>query len=98
MVARLGQDHENAKLLAHELGKIEGVEVLKDRLDINMVFWRINIPAFDSAAFVNYLYQNGIKVMPESEGEYRYCTHYYVTSEDVIKAARVTREYCNRVR
>jgi hypothetical protein len=36
--------------------------------------------------------------MPESEGEYRYCTHYYVTKEDVVKAARVTGEYCDRIR
>lgn len=98
MTERLAQDHENAKLLAKELEKIEGVEVFTDRLDINMVFWRTSIPKFDSAAFVNYLYQNGIKTMPESEGEYRFCTHFYVTKEDAIKAARVTGAYCDLIR
>ncbi|MEN6562931.1 MAG: GntG family PLP-dependent aldolase [Christensenella sp.] len=98
MTDRLVQDHENAKLLAKELERIEGVEVLKDRLDINMVFWRTSLPNFDSADYVSYLYQNGIKAMPQSEGEYRYCTHYYVSAEDAVKAARVTGEYCDRIR
>ncbi|MDD4312550.1 MAG: GntG family PLP-dependent aldolase, partial [Eubacteriales bacterium] len=98
MVDRLGQDHENARLLATELEKIEGIEVLKGRLDINMVFWRTSLPGFCSNEYVRFLYRNGIKAMPESEGEYRYCTHYYVSTEDVVQAARITKAYCDSIR
>lgn len=98
MVGRLQEDHDNAKLLAAELKKIDGIEVLEDRLDINMVFWRAQIPNFDSEAYVQYMLAHGVKAMPESEGEYRYCTHYGVTADDVYEAARVTRGYCETLR
>lgn len=95
MTLRLKEDHDNAKLLASRLKKIEGIEVLEDRLDINMVFWRAHIPGFDDQAYVKFMYDHGVKVMPESEGEYRYCTHYYVSADDVLTAADVTRAYCD---
>jgi len=94
MTDRLADDHRNAKLLAAELKKIEGIEVLEDRLDINMVFFKTHLKGFDENAYVKFMYEHGVKALPESEGEYRYCTHYYVTEEDVMTAARATRAYC----
>ena len=40
MIDRLQIDHDNAKYLAEGLSKLTNIEVF-DRLDINMVFFRI---------------------------------------------------------
>ena len=39
MADRLHEDHENAKYMAEKLEEIPGVNVIKDRLDIDMVFF-----------------------------------------------------------
>lgn len=41
MTDRLNEDHENAKYLAEELSKLPGVHVMRDRLDIDMVFFKM---------------------------------------------------------
>lgn len=43
MRLRLIEDHDNAKYLAEELDKIQGIEVIKDALDINMVFLKLQM-------------------------------------------------------
>lgn len=95
MTARLQEDHDNAKLLARQLQQIDGIEVLTDRLDINMVFWRAHRKGFDSENYVQFMHSQGVKAMPESEGEYRYCTHHGITKNDVLYAASVTKAYCD---
>jgi len=88
MIERLRQDHENAKYLASGLKDIPGFEVMEDRLDINMVFlkpsnYNDTTRAFDSNGFVEYLLNNGIRVNPLYEGEFRFVTHYYISREKI---------------
>jgi len=78
MTMRLNDDHENAKYLAEKLNKIEGIEVLKDRLDINMVFLKINISGFNGPGLVEYLLTKKIKINPAEFNEYRFVTHYWI--------------------
>ncbi len=94
MVDRLQEDHDNARLLASMLQEIPGIDVIDNRLDINMVFWRTSIENFDQSEFVRHMYKNGIKTLPEDEGAYRFCTHYGITREDVIKVVEATSQYC----
>ncbi len=56
MVKRLGDDHENAKYLAEKLDSSHLVTVLKDRLDINMVFCKIDIPMEKEEKIVKSLF------------------------------------------
>lgn len=92
-VDRLAEDHENARLLGKLLGEIEGIDVKQERLHINMVYFSVDIPGFSFDDFVAFMYGKGFKIMPESEGEYRFVTHYYVTPQDVIAAAEATKAY-----
>ncbi|MEI6156949.1 MAG: low-specificity L-threonine aldolase [Atribacterota bacterium] len=83
MTKRLGEDHENAHYLATKLQNIKGITVLKDRLDINMVFFQVHRIPFDADSFVQYLYDRGIKMNLPSEGEFRFVTHYWVQKRDI---------------
>jgi threonine aldolase len=81
MTGRLRVDHENARLLGERLSEIQGISVNRERIRINMVFWKAEIPGFDGGGFVNFMLKRRIKI---SDGpEYRFVTHNDVSREDI---------------
>lgn len=100
MVDRLEEDHARAQKLAAMLDMLEGVEVCKDRLDINMVFFKVTRPQFDPDGFVDHLREKQIKInglmLIGSEMEFRLVTHHGVSSEDIDQVFDVIQAYWNR--
>lgn len=88
MILRLADDHELAKFMAEALSEIEGVTVLDDRLDINMVFCKIRLKISENA-FVDKLLENGIKVNGSEDGEFRFVTNYWTDRKAVEKLIEV---------
>lgn len=82
MVGRLATDHELAKQLAEKLSAVEGITVLDDRLDINMVFVKIKMKMSDEA-FVESLLNKGLKINGPEDGEYRFVTNYWTPEEAI---------------
>lgn len=89
MRIRLVEDHENAKYLAEELSKIPGIEVDKDCLDINMVFFKVQDDHLRGKMTMQNFLKHGIKINPEEDGAFRFVTHYYVGKEDIEKVLEV---------
>lgn len=87
MVDRLVEDHDGAKYLAERLNTIEGITVLEDRLDINMVFCKIRLNHLTEDDFVNKLLKAGIKINGSEEGEFRFVTNYWTPIEAIEKLA-----------
>lgn len=83
MTLRLEQDHNNARYLAEELSKIDGVRVNTDSLDIDMVFFEIDGNLITSSELVEKLYAKNIKINGEEGGEYRFVCHIGVSREDI---------------
>ena len=88
MVSRLEEDHKNAKYLAESLEKTGIFKTDQNRLNINMVFSRLKKEShdhafFDEKRFIGFLYDNGIKINPSYDSEYRFVTHYYITREKI---------------
>lgn len=83
MTLRLEEDHKNAKYMAEELSKIDGVKVITDRLDIDMVFFELSEDIVSSNTLVEKLYDNNIKINGAEGGEYRFVCHIGVTKEDI---------------
>ncbi len=83
MVDRLHEDHENAKYLAQELSKLPGVNVIEDRLDIDMVFFEMGEDVIKEDLLVEKLYEKNIKISGTEDEEYRFVTHIGVTREDI---------------
>ena len=81
MIDRRGEDHENARYLAKKLGEIEGVEIMRDRLDINMVFFKLDQGRPE--AIVGELYREGIKINPPEGDEWRLVTNLDVSRSDL---------------
>ncbi len=81
MIDRLGEDHENARYLAKKLEEIKGIEIMRDRLDINMVFFKLDQGRPE--VIVDELYREGIKINPPEGGEWRLVTNLDVSRSDL---------------
>lgn len=87
MLEQLRTDHENAVYLAGNLGALDGVEVARDRLAINMVFFTIYRPEALLRTLLERLQARNIYTCPRTtDGEWRWGTHYGVGQDDIDQA------------
>lgn len=81
MVPRLKEDHDLAKYLASELDKFSNIDVIKERLDINMVFFKMT--GVDEDKFISSMFDKGIKINGIEDGEWRFVTNNDVSKENI---------------
>lgn len=89
MTARLAEDHENARYLADRLEEISSCKVLRERLDVNMVFFTLPESIISEAALVEGLANEKIKVNGLEDGEYRFVTNHGISLEDIDRVVQV---------
>ncbi len=82
MVARLAEDHENARAAAAALAETPGV-VLDPPPQTNLIFFRVD--GWEPVALVNRLEQAGVRCFAEG-GRVRWVTHYGIERHDVVEA------------
>lgn len=92
MSNRIDTDNKNAILLAEELAKLPQINVIKDRLDINMVFFRLSESVVTEDDFIKILDDHGILSLGTEFGEYRFVVHYMVTEDDIRKVISAIKE------
>ncbi len=83
MTSRLSEDHENGSYLAGRLSSIKNFNVIKNRLDINMVFFTIENMDYNEDALISFLLAKKIKISAAEFGEYRFVTHYWISKESI---------------
>jgi len=98
MALRLNEDHKNAKYLANRLEETGIFKILKDRLDINMVFFKTNDKSFDEKSFIEFLNKHKIKINPTYQDEFRFVTHYWVTREKIDYLIDVIYKYTSKLK
>ncbi len=92
MTKRLHIDHENAKILASKLNEIDCVNVMMDRLDINMVFFTIDESVISSDKLVEEFLKRDIVVSGSEYGEYRFVTSNDVSVDDIDYVVSVMKD------
>lgn len=83
MTKRLQEDHDNAAYMAEQLATVKGLEVYKERQQINMVFFRLQGYPLSAAELVAYLAENNVIINGEDNGMMRFATHKYVSKEEI---------------
>lgn len=83
MPERLKEDYENALFLGEQLAKIPGINVKREDIHINMVFFSIKDSGQDDQKLVAALKERGIKANPAEDGLMRFVTHYGINKEDI---------------
>jgi len=82
MIPNIKKDHDNALYFAERLNTVKGITVLKERLDINMVFCNIEMQLTDKE-FVEDMRKCGILINGIENGVYRFVTHYYTQKKAI---------------
>ncbi len=88
---RLARDHALARELAQALDGLEGLTVLHDRVETNIVLVRVDHPEHDAHGFAAAMGEHGVRVLALDPGHMRFVTHMDVGSEDVQRARRAAR-------
>lgn len=92
MTQRLAEDHAHAKLLGSLLAAIDGISVETERIQINMVFFKVDREKRTPEDFLNQLKEKGILTNPDDHGLFRFVTHYGIMESDVRATAQAVRE------
>ena len=81
LIDRLQEDHDNAKFLASQISKIDGIEVDETRVKTNIIFFKLT--GIDGEVFVDTLAKNQIKILMTDPGIFRAVLHREVSKEQV---------------
>ncbi len=90
-VARLQDDHDNARQLAHGLHSIVGVTVDVDAVESNLVFFHIDALHGTAVQFVAAMREQGILIMPMGGQRVRAVTHLDVNAADIVRTLDTVR-------
>ena len=88
-VERLPQDHLHARKIAGTLFSVPGVQIDIERVETNIVVFRLGEGAPDAATVVARAKERGVLVMAFAARTVRAVTHLDVTAEDCATAADV---------
>lgn len=91
MTKRLGEDHENAVILANLLNEIDGISVDAPSVQINMVFANIDWTNLDQLQ--PWLRERGVIIGGYTGTEVRFVTHYGIDEGDVRHLAELLSEF-----
>ena len=83
MTKRLSVDHENAKYMAERLSEINGILLIKESVQIDMVFFKLDSSIIDPDILVNGLLGKGIKINGPDAGYYRFVSNNDVSKKDI---------------
>ena len=88
-VARLADDHEKAQNLAESVRNSEGLTLVNDPVETNILFVDVDSAYGASREFVAALQKNGVAVLAESAQRLRMLTHLDVSQADVLEAGKI---------
>lgn len=91
-IARLKDDHANAKLFATELAKIPSLGIDESEIQTNMVFIDLSGTGKSQGEALKLLERRGVRLSPERTSAVRAVMHLDVSRDDVITAVDVFQE------
>jgi threonine aldolase len=91
-VARLAEDHENARVLARALAEIPGIDMINSPAETNIVLFRWKLPAMSLPDFQETLRKEGVLVDDRAFPLFRAVTHLGVGKKEIARAIRAFRK------
>jgi len=91
MVDRLAEDHDNARLLAEGLSQLPGIRLDLDRVQTNIVIFRVDPPG-GTETLVREALARKVKIHQIGPASIRLVTHKDVDRDDIHRALEVFRE------
>jgi threonine aldolase len=92
MPKRLGEDHENAKLLAQGLAATPGIQAWPGKTHTNIIVFDVSGTGLTGEQVSSSLQDRGVLINPIDTWRMRAVTHYDVTREQCLTALAALRE------
>ncbi len=92
MVARLAEDHQNARLLAINLAAIPGLGIDLEAVHTDIVNVDVKGLGIDAVTFARHLDPRGVRGLPGMATTVRFVTYRGITRDDIEMASTVIRE------
>lgn len=92
MVSRLGEDHDNARLLAEKLSEIDGISIDPEEVQTNILFFEVARDGMTAPDLSKALKERGVLANDFDARRIRMVTHNDASSNDCLTAADVVRE------
>lgn len=86
---RLESDHENAKVLAHQLAASPSISLNPAKVQTNIVIFDVKKTRMSSGEFLTAIAARGVLAVPVDNERVRMVTHLDVNRNDVERAARI---------
>jgi threonine aldolase len=91
-VERLQVDHDNARVFADEIRRIDGITLEPADVETNLVFFNVDPELGNAAQLSAKLRQRGVRINATAPQRLRGCTHLDVDREMVLRAAEAVAE------
>jgi threonine aldolase len=92
MIARLAEDHANARRLAEGISEIKGLRIDLSRVKTNIIYFDVTNEEISVEQLQAGLEQRGIKALPTSPGRFRMVTHYGIDEADIDRTVAALKE------
>lgn len=94
MVDRLREDHVNAQALARGLAAVHGVVINPADVQTNIVFFSLDpaLARMDAFALRDVLQTHNILAAATAKHRLRFCTHYQVSQNDVVRTVEIVKK------
>ena len=92
MVDRISNDHENAKILAYELDKLNNIEINLNYVYTNIIFIYNRHGKVSNEQLLNELEKNNIKIDYKGNSKFRLVTHSGFKKDDINSVVTVFKE------
>jgi threonine aldolase len=89
MASRLGEDHDNARLLAEKLSKIDGISIDPGQVRTNILFFEVTRDGMTAPDLSKLLKERGVLANAVDERRIRMLTHNDVTRDGCLAAADI---------
>jgi threonine aldolase len=97
MIARLQDDHRNARTLAKGLTKIPGIELKLDNVQTNIVYFNIKSLGITSNEFATKLKEKGILAAALDKNTARMVTHHGIEKSHIEKTLTAVEEIARKL-
>jgi threonine aldolase len=94
----LAEDHVNARRLADDVRRVDGLRLVPDEIDTNMVIFEVSPQLGTAPEFCARLRQAGVWTLALSPTRIRAVTHLDVSADDVRRAGQLLQEAARAAR
>ena len=92
---RLGEDHENALLIAKGLEDVDNIDIDISKVSTNLIFFYLKKNDLSDESFIYKLLENKIKIDSKGNRKFRIATHYGFASDNIERVINTIKSIVN---